>query len=53
VQPRITELEQEVEQGATVCEWAYSTFHHYVQAGVYTDGWADTSDVLEEKGYGE
>lgn len=44
-----------VKHGLVQCvkDWPYSTFHRYVKAGVYMNGWAEMKDVLDGEGYGE
>uniref|UniRef100_UPI00405617D1 REP-associated tyrosine transposase n=1 Tax=Candidatus Electronema sp. TaxID=2698783 RepID=UPI00405617D1 len=36
-----------------VAEWPWSTFHRYVQQGVYEKGWAGTSNSEAEEDFGE
>ena len=36
-----------------VSDWAHSSFHRYVKAGVYSIDWAGIKDGLDGAGYGE
>ncbi len=36
-----------------VADWPYSTFHRFVQAGVYTENWAGTGETTRENDFGE
>lgn len=36
-----------------VRDWPYSSFHQYVQKGIYSEDWADVIDTREEGRYGE